>query len=437
MTVPAHNLYDFIYQATERRFLMFYFYPWGEKDFSGVKDYQINVTDRDALSVVHSKQFFPDRLLGKFQIRNFQPVILCHDQEPLCYDYYTSDGLGMTEFLKNKQADLDYPMGDHNLRSCHHWSMYKRWILLHSEKNSQQLKRYEDTGRYIGAFWWSHAMLARDWYRFAQYDKSLQTSVQDIQMFLIYARDCTGSREYRRDFLSAITDIQQYCQIGSVKNLKVSSESSAIYEPADFTNTSISVVLETMFADDRIHLTEKILRPIACGHPFILASGPGSLNFLKSYGFETFHPCIDERYDDEKDHATRLAMIVKEMQRLTRLTQGEKKQVLDKCREIAEKNKNHFFSHKFQDLIVNELQSNVEHAWQKIRGIYDPQYWLEIRRWRKRNRPEYFLQPETQALDAYMIPLIKHMRSNQGSLEQYQRHDHGLDDESGTNCDNV
>lgn len=364
-------------------------------------------------------------------------MILCHDQEPLCYDYYTPDGLGMTEFLKNKQADLDYPMGDHNLRSCHHWSMYKRWILLHSEKNSQELKRYEDTGRYIGAFWWSHAMLARDWYRFAQYDKSLQTSVQDIQMFLIYARDCTGSREYRRDFLSAITDIQQYCQIGSVKNLKVSSESSAIYEPADFTNTSISVVLETMFADDRIHLTEKILRPIACGHPFILAAGSGSLNFLKSYGFETFHPCIDERYDDEKDHATRLAMVVKEMQRLTRLTQGEKKQVLDKCREIAEKNKNHFFSNKFQDLIVNELQSNVEHAWQKIRGIYDPQYWLEIRRWRKRNRPEYFLQPETQALDAYMIPLIKHMRSNQGSLEQYQRHDHGLDDESGADGHDV
>jgi hypothetical protein len=52
-------------------------------------------------------------------------------------------------------------------------------------------------------------------------------------------------------------------------------------------------VAETVF-DTRIHLTEKTLRPIACGHPFILAAGPGSLKYLQTYGFRTFSP-LDRR----------------------------------------------------------------------------------------------------------------------------------------------
>jgi hypothetical protein len=44
-------------------------------------------------------------------------------------------------------------------------------------------------------------------------------------------------------------------------------------------------------------LTEKALRPIACGQPFILAATPGSLQYLRSYGFKTFSGYIDETYD--------------------------------------------------------------------------------------------------------------------------------------------
>jgi hypothetical protein len=90
---------------------------------------------------------------------------------------------------------------------------------------------------------------------------------------------------------------------------KFSSAASADYDPNDFINSEISVILETVFDDRRIHLTEKTLKPIACGHPFILAAGPGALEYIRSYGFKTFAPYIDESYDQETDSLKRLEKI--------------------------------------------------------------------------------------------------------------------------------
>jgi hypothetical protein len=70
--------------------------------------------------------------------------------------------------------------------------------------------------------------------------------------------------------------------ISQIKNNNFSSTASADYDYQDFINTQVSVVLETVFDESRIHLTEKTLRPIACGHPFLLAAGPNSAQ--KSFG---------------------------------------------------------------------------------------------------------------------------------------------------------
>ena len=54
-----------------------------------------------------------------------------------------------------------------NLRSTCTTSLQRSWILLHSEINSPELTRYENTEKFQGAYWWSHAVIARDWYRYA------------------------------------------------------------------------------------------------------------------------------------------------------------------------------------------------------------------------------------------------------------------------------
>jgi hypothetical protein len=156
-------------------------------------------------------------------------------------------------------------------------------------------------------------------------------------------------------------------------NNQCNSNESAQYNCDDVNSTAISVVLETMFDDSRIHLTEKILRPMACGHPFILAAGPRSLEYLRSYGFQTFEPWIDESYDQEHNSLRRLEKIINSMNKINSLGAEEFDHFLLEIRRIAEFNKKHFFSNAFQHQVIEELKTNLALAIQHIkkpRGIF-------------------------------------------------------------------
>ena len=62
----------------------------------------------------------------------------------------------------------------------------------------------------------------------------------------------------------------------------------------------ISVVSEASFSDidNTCFLSEKSFKPIACHHPFMVFGNKHSLQFLKDLGYKTFHPFIDETYDE-------------------------------------------------------------------------------------------------------------------------------------------
>lgn len=436
MSVPSHNLYHFIHHITERKFLMFYFYPWGEKDYTNLLDYQKTLDQihgNDGISEIHARKFVPDYLLDDIKmIRNFQPVLFCHDQEPLNYSLYDDHGYAMQKYYSKELEKLSYPVHQQNLRSCHHWSWYERWILLHTEKNSTELEKYEQTGRYLGAFWWSHALIARDWYRYAQHDRSLDLRSEQQKLFLVYARDTSGTRQYRQTFLDSIKDLSDHCQIGSLEAKDTGSDASAIYQSDDFISTNISIVLETLFDDPRVYLTEKILRPIACGHPFILAAGPDSLGFLRSYGFETFSPWINESYDTETNHAQRLEMIAEEMRRICFLPDTDKKRLLESCRQIAHRNKARFFSDGFLNHVIDELRTNVENAYEQVKDRYSADFQWNTRKWRKKQG----IDTRTESRQV-VVPFIRRCRLEQRSLEQYQGHQHRLDDKSSTDGHDV
>jgi hypothetical protein len=136
-----------------------------------------------------------------------QPVLFCHDQEPLHFDYYADDRQHMKEFIHSieKYNKVISPkLKNLNLRWVHPTSGQKIWILLHSELNSEELSKYESTGDFVGAYWWSHAMLSLDWYRFAESDPALNVGNNYQKLFLIYCRDTTGLRTYRKTFLDFI-----------------------------------------------------------------------------------------------------------------------------------------------------------------------------------------------------------------------------------------
>ena len=279
------------------------------------------------------------------------------------------------------------------------------FVFIHSEKECpiigfSKRQKYTQSG-FVGVHYWAHAIIARDWFRFACHDTRLTqaTNTGDKKRFLVYLREWEGSREYRLAFAKLIADagLLDNCkisikQVGSqgqaphehqfknpelapdsfeflemFKHNLTSSCASADYEPEDFVESSISVVLETVFDGSKIHLTEKILRPIACGHPFLLAAGPGSLEYLRSYGFKTFRPWINEDYDSETNSVRRLQAIVGEMKRLAALNSDEFDKIKQELLKVARFNQERFFSAEFSEQVSAELAHNLAQAFDQTK----------------------------------------------------------------------
>jgi hypothetical protein len=143
----------------------------------------------------------------------------------------------------------------------------------------------------------------------------------------------------------------------------------------DYNSTEIEVVLETLFDDTRLHLTEKSFRPIACSQPFILAATHGSLEYLRSYGFKTFDTVWNEGYDLIEDPQKRLQAIVDVMNEIASWPDTVRKIKLQQATEIAKFNRQWFFSQEFFDLVETELKNNLELAFDKLASCNNYQRW--------------------------------------------------------------
>jgi hypothetical protein len=66
-----------------------------------------------------------------------------------------------------------------------------------------------------------------------------------------------------------------------------------------FKDSWVSVISEASFgdSDNTLFLSEKIFKPIACLHPFIIVGNKHSLQRLREMGYKTFDGFIDEGYD--------------------------------------------------------------------------------------------------------------------------------------------
>jgi hypothetical protein len=163
---------------------------------------------------------------------------------------------------------------------------------------------------------------------------------------------------------------------------------SADFDVADYNSTDIEVVLETLFDDNRLHLTEKSLRPVACGQPFIIAGTYGSLEYLRSYGFKTFSDVWDESYDQIQDPKERLAAIVNLMKQIASWDTDTKISKISQARSVAEYNRKHFFSQPFDSLIIDELKTNLTLAFDELNTCNNYTDWISFWTDRLTNYPE-------------------------------------------------
>jgi hypothetical protein len=90
--------------------------------------------------------------------------------------------------------------------------------------------------------------------------------------------------------------------------------------------------------------TEKTVKCLISGKPFLLLGTPGQLLALRDMGFKTFSPWINESYDQESNPEKRFDMLKAEMRRLSLLDESSKVQLLSEINSIADYNKNHYNS---------------------------------------------------------------------------------------------
>jgi hypothetical protein len=139
--------------------------------------------------------------------------------------------------------------------------------------------------------------------------------------------------------------------------------------PANHVPVSIDsfwhLVTETVFYYDKLHLTEKIFKPIVSKQPFMLLAAPGNLAYLKSYGFKTFDSVIDESYDLIQDNDLRTEAVVKQLHWYCDLTPDKKTDVIKQLEPIIQHNFNHFYG-EFRHVIARELLDNTKTLFQEI-----------------------------------------------------------------------
>ena len=417
MNVPLDNLYNWVQGFASRPVMLYVFQPHGSKDIFDLVIFTTNTCSSPQL-----------------------PTIICHDQEPLDFDSHELDLDYDLEkaikFLSSKQwsseeVDLArYLFSNVSLipELSLTWLNLIIWqnnspILLHSEYNSRDVEQFAQKG-FCPVYYWSHAVIARDWYRFAQYDSRLQHKKVE-KTFLIYCRDWTPLREYRLKFLDLLVKAQDLLGDCIVSTQHVNNQGihlkdyhiqdprfavdthsllvvpdntcpatySANYDAKDICSTAISVVLETVVDGTKIHLTEKILRAIACGHPFVLVAGPGALAYLRSYGFRTFGDVFDESYDHEADIVTRLEMVISTMQQIQHLTDLQWKEI----NEIAKYNQSHFFSEDFVAQVSSELKTNLNQAIDSSMETCGDTMW-KIRKYLRRTKQTHMMDRDYQTL---------------------------------------
>lgn len=81
--------------------------------------------------------------------------------------------------------------------------------------------------------------------------------------------------------------------------------------PEPYVDTYFSLVTETICAESDLSFrTEKMAKPLAIGHPFIVAANRGFYRDLHDQGFQTFSHVIDESFDSIDNPQTRMDRLI-------------------------------------------------------------------------------------------------------------------------------
>jgi hypothetical protein len=392
------HVYEFLYQELFKEFEFWHL-------FGGVtQSTNINITDISIFT----------------QRADLDKKIFFYDQEPFIkpiagsyMDIFTWESQYTIEELldKNKNNDLPY-----NIKSIEDDELavfltnlnyvYKQGILVTSEY-SEDVNNCLSNNNLKSLYYFFHGFAALDWYRgFYALNYNKQVIKEYKYDYVSFNRIVTDDRSYRIYFISQLVEqgLLKHGQVSfnvtdalfdewrdETSNPKTKLSQSAVSHAEEYltnitklvidqhsmpgsasadiprcTNDSFwHIVTETVFYYDKLHLTEKIFKPIVMKQPFMLLAAPGNLAYLKSYGFKTFEGIIDESYDTIVDNDQRIEAVVRQIAWYCALSVEEKQQVIEAIAPIVEYNFHHFYG-EFKHIISKELLDNCKNLFKDL-----------------------------------------------------------------------
>jgi hypothetical protein len=353
-----------------------------------------------------------------FSVDNFYHVLYKNLLKPLNISYHYAYPFGSTTFTRecvneNEFADgklkiffwdqepfdlVEYAEAIHKIDSSHKNFFRDGTILAYSDISKAT------TPFQLQWYYFFHGFAALDWFRDAQYIPVLNNNFTKV--FITLNRLVSQERSYRLSFVANLVDQNLFehglvscsirdangswqdeiannhsCLTRTQKNLiaqvfpkflnklvldhpNVPGHASASFGNNEinlFQSAFLHVVTETVFYKRKLHLTEKIFRPIVVGRPFVLMGAAGNLEYLKRYGFETFGSWWNEDYDQETDSELRQNKVVKIINDLSKLDMSDLKDMYNEMLPVIKHNYNHFYT-DFKTIIVDELINNFVDA---------------------------------------------------------------------------
>lgn len=134
------------------------------------------------------------------------------------------------------------------------------------------------------------------------------------------------------------------------------------YNTELYQNTLLTVITETIFIDNTSFVTEKIFKPIALGHPFILIAGSGTVKGLEELGFKCDFLGFGTEYDSIEDPKTRLEEVHKILETWISLDRDEKIRRIGSSFENIVHNWDHLRNSSFyHDALHKAIQSSKDY----------------------------------------------------------------------------
>jgi hypothetical protein len=353
------------------------FWPWMQEHVPNMRMFYCDPPGDTSASSLFNRGY------DNFSERGY---IYLHDQEPVDLDLYKD----LLDEAIQRNGDLIFQDLNIDIRPLEKFPKHNGSVIV-SEKG-ENVKALCDHYGWKSYYYFWHGWAALDWYR--GYNRTFMMKAAEernpTKIFMSPNRIVGGKRDHRVLFLDQVfkrglednyisapricpeegVDIATIAERYGCADTFVNADLPRTF-PGEDTQKMAScwldnfdaaqdsmfyVPTETVYFGKRLHLTEKTFKPIAMEMPFVLVAPAHSLEYLRSYGFQTFGSEIDESYDEEEDDLIRIQKVGKLLEDINGLSTREKHHLWKYTSKIATHNYQHFYGGKFEQALWQEFK---------------------------------------------------------------------------------